>query len=72
MLSLNVPKKYIADYVGHETENMIDQVYGHIMASKKSSVQDQLQSYFSGVFSKNWNEIWNAEKNIYPTMDFRT
>lgn len=53
MLSLNVPKKYIADYVGHETENMIDQVYGHIMASKKSSVQDQLQSYFSGVFGKN-------------------
>lgn len=49
MLSLNVPKKYIADYVGHETENMIDQVYGHIMASKKLSVQDELQAYFSGV-----------------------
>ncbi len=50
MLSLNIPKKYIADYVGHETENMIDQVYGHIMASKKLSVQDELQKYFSGVF----------------------
>lgn len=50
MLSLNVPKNYIADYVGHETENMIDQVYGHIMASKKLSVQDELQKYFSGVF----------------------
>lgn len=50
MLSLNIPKKYIADYVGHETENMIDQVYGHIMAAKKTSVQDELQAYFSGVF----------------------
>lgn len=52
MLSLNIPKKYIADYVGHETENMIDNVYGHIMASKKLSVQDELQKYFSGVFEQ--------------------
>lgn len=46
MLSLNVPKSYIADYVGHETEHMIDAVYGHIMARKKTSVEDALQSYF--------------------------
>lgn len=52
MLSLNVPKKYIADYVGHETEDMIDQVYGHIMASKKTSIQEELQEYFTGVFGK--------------------
>ena len=50
MLSLNIPKNYIADYVGHETENMIDRVYGHIMAQKKTSVEDQLQAYFSQVF----------------------
>ena len=47
MLALNIPKKYIADYVGHESENMIDEVYGHIMASKKTSVEDQMQEYFS-------------------------
>lgn len=47
MLLLNIPKKYIADYVGHETENMIDQVYGHIMQEKKASFTDQLQDYFS-------------------------
>lgn len=52
MLSLNIPKKYIADYVGHETEDMIEQVYGHIMASKKTSVQDELQAYFLGVFGQ--------------------
>lgn len=51
MLSLNIPKNYIADYVGHETENMIDRVYGHIMASRKTTVEDQLQDYFSSVFS---------------------
>lgn len=49
MLSLNVPKKYIADFVGHETEAMIDQVYGHVMASKRTSVEDQLEEYFRAV-----------------------
>lgn len=49
MLALNVPKKYIADYVGHESENMIDKVYGHIMVSKKTSVEDQMQEYFSKI-----------------------
>lgn len=49
MLSLNIPKKYIVDYVGHETENMIDKVYGHIMQSKKTSVEDQMQDYFESV-----------------------
>lgn len=47
MLSLNIPKNYIADFVGHETENMIDKVYGHIMQSRKTSVEDQMQAYFS-------------------------
>jgi integrase len=52
MLSLNIPKKYIADYVGHENEKMIDEVYGHIMARKKTSVEDVMYNYFSGVFPK--------------------
>lgn len=53
MLALNIPKNYIADYVGHENEKMIDEVYGHIMAKKKTSVEDVMYNYFSGVFSKN-------------------
>lgn len=52
MLALNIPKKYIADYVGHESERMIDEVYGHIMASKKTSVEDQMQDYFSRFLAK--------------------
>ena len=52
MLSLNVPKNYIAGYVGHESERMIDEVYGHIMSSKKTSVEDQLQDYFAKFLAK--------------------
>lgn len=51
MLSLNIPKNYIADFVGHETENMIDKVYGHILLSRKSSAEDLMQDYFQKVFS---------------------
>ena len=52
MLSLNVPKNYIAGYVGHESETMIEKVYGHLMASKKTSVEDQLQDYFANFLQK--------------------
>ncbi len=52
MLSLNIPKNYIADYVGHETERMIDEVYGHIMSQKKTDVEDILQSYFEKSVTK--------------------
>lgn len=50
MLSLNIPKNYIADFVGHETENMIDKVYGHIMQSRKTSVEDLMQDYYKNIF----------------------
>lgn len=47
MLYLNIPKKYIADYVGHESENMIDHVYGHIMQDKKSTFTDLLAEHLN-------------------------
>ena len=50
MLSLNIPKNYIADFVGHETENMIDKVYGHIMQSRKTSAEDLMQNYYQNIF----------------------
>jgi hypothetical protein len=52
MLSLNVPKNYIANFVGHETENLIENIYGHIMASRKTTVEDQLQEYFTNVLGE--------------------
>lgn len=49
MLSLNIPKNYIADYVGHESERMIDQVYGHIMQSANRDFMDIAEEHFKQI-----------------------
>ena len=46
-LSLNIPKNYIARIVGHKSESMIDRVYGHLMSTKQTEVEDLLHNYFS-------------------------
>ncbi len=50
MVSMNIPYKYISDYVGHEDEKTTKRVYTHIMASKKTEVEDIMHNYFSDVF----------------------
>lgn len=62
MLALNIPKNYIADYVGHDTENMIDNVYGHIMRERKTSFVDMLQNYFTNVVSENMKQNMKRKK----------
>lgn len=52
MLSLNIPINYIAGYVGHDGTRMIETVYGHLLASKKTTVEDQLQDYFQHVLGE--------------------
>lgn len=49
MLMLNTPKNYIADYVGHETERMIDEVYGHIMKGAKDDFLSRVDKYFTSM-----------------------
>lgn len=49
MIMLGIPVKYIADYLGHETEDMVNRVYGHIMADKKDEMFDRLASYYNGI-----------------------
>lgn len=49
MIMLGIPVKYIADYLGHETEDMVNRVYGHIMADKKDEMFDRLESYYNGI-----------------------
>lgn len=49
MLALNIPKNYIAAYLGHASENMIERVYGHIMKEKQTTVDEQLEKYFTGL-----------------------
>lgn len=59
MLLLNIPKKYIADYVGHETEHMIDTVYGHIMRDKKDDLMDVVNAHFCDFSAQMQNEMQN-------------
>lgn len=50
MLYLNIPKKYISDYIGHDEDgNLVEKVYGHIMQDKKSSFTDILSNYMSSL-----------------------
>jgi integrase len=49
MLSLNVPINYVSGFVGHSSSDMVEKVYSHLLASKKTSVEDQLQAYFDHV-----------------------
>lgn len=50
MIMLGIPIKYIADYLGHETEDMVNKVYGHIMADKQDEMFKRVEDYYNGVF----------------------
>lgn len=52
MIMLGIPTKYIADMLGHETENMVQQVYGHIMRDKKDQFFERLDTYYGDVFKR--------------------
>lgn len=52
MLMLNVPKKYVSDFLGHSSERMVETVYGHIMRDKKQDMLSVVDKYFTN-FSKN-------------------
>lgn len=49
MIMLGIPTKYISDYLGHETEDMVNRVYGHIMQDKKDEMFDRLEEYYNGI-----------------------
>lgn len=52
MISLNIPIKYIADYLGHGTEDMVNRVYGHIMRDKKDEIFSGLEEYYESKLPK--------------------
>lgn len=52
MIMLGIPVKYIADMLGHETEDMVNRVYGHIMQDKKDMVSERLNLYYKDVFQR--------------------
>ena len=46
-LLLGAPKKYVAELMGHSSENMINQVYEHTFGDKKQEYAEMITSYFS-------------------------
>lgn len=48
MISLGIPNKYIANFLGHSSERMVERVYGHVMKDKKDEFFDRVNSHFSG------------------------
>lgn len=57
MLMLNVPKKYVSDFLGHASERMVDTVYGHIMRDKKDNLLDTVNTYFCGFYTQMQDEM---------------
>jgi integrase len=51
MLGQGFPKSYAASILGHDSERMLDQVYGHIMMDVREELEERLSIYFQGVFA---------------------
>lgn len=61
MLMLNVPKKYVSDFLGHSSERMVETVYGHIMRDKKDHLLDKVNTYFCGFHSQMQDKMQNEK-----------
>lgn len=49
MISQNIPKEYVYNFVGHKNSKMVDEVYFHIMASVKTETEDKMEAYFASI-----------------------
>ena len=50
MLSLNIPNKYAQARMGHATDNMLKNVYQHLMSEKEKDANDSVNKYFDDFF----------------------
>ena len=48
LLSLNVPNKYAQERMGHATDNMLKNVYQHLMEDKQKEVDALINGFFGG------------------------
>lgn len=46
MLAIGIPNKYAQQRMGHSTDNMLKNVYQHVMESKKTEIDETLDNYF--------------------------
>lgn len=56
MLSLNVPDKYAMDKMGHSTNNVLKNVYQHIMDEKQKEVSKTINNYFEYIHHEKQHE----------------
>lgn len=48
-ISLNMPMEYIRRDMGHQTDNMLKHVYGHMMETNRAQYAAQRESYYASV-----------------------
>lgn len=48
-ISLNMPMEYIRRDMGHQTDNMLKHVYGHMMEANRAQYAAQREAYYSNV-----------------------
>ena len=53
MLAMNIPNKYAAARMGHATDEMLKNVYQHIMEHKKTQTDNQMTEYFDNFLNRN-------------------
>ncbi|MGN1121968.1 MAG: tyrosine-type recombinase/integrase, partial [Eubacteriales bacterium] len=52
MLALGIPNKYAQERMGHATDNMLKNVYQHIMEEKRKDVDNCMNNYFNSFLKK--------------------
>ena len=52
MLAMGIPNKYAQERMGHATDNMLKNVYQHIMDEKMKAVNDTMNEYLNGFIER--------------------
>jgi len=55
-LLLGIPKRYVADMMGHASEHMLDQIYEHVFPSARDAFGDRLAASSTAFFCKSQHE----------------
>lgn len=64
MLREGVPEKYITADMGHASFDMVKRVYGHVMAEKKASIHNTLNTHATAILHGTHESTHAAEKTL--------
>ena len=57
MLANGTPMNYITERLGHSSDLMVKQVYGHIMKSRKEEAAEALENYMESKLQPNLQPV---------------